>query len=237
MMLGYHELGLTPTRDVYGLSVDTFREHVSMVSEQCGARECITFDDGHASNFELAAPVLQEFHVPAIFFLTTSWIGVRDAFMTWKQVKMLAAAGHGIASHTHTHPLLTACSDEALEVELTTSKRILEERVGVEVTSISMPGGRVNSRILAACAAAGYERVYSSLIGEYRPGRAGLPEVIGRYVVTRGTTAHTLNAYLSGAPGTWRRLQMAAKVKSMAKTMLGDSLYQKAWRKALRTQA
>lgn len=235
MMLGYHEISET-VKDVYALTSESFRRHAAIVRQSRRARNAMTFDDGHVSQFAAAIPILNEFGLHATFFITTAWVGTRHAMMTWADVRELLRMGHTVASHTHTHPLLTACNLAALHQELSSSKRILEDRLDAEVSSISMPGGRVDARVLGACAEAGYRRVYTSRVGEYRRADRGAPEVIGRYIVTRATRERTLTGYLAGNPITLRRLRLEAGAKSLAKALMGDSLYQKAWRKAVRSQ-
>jgi peptidoglycan/xylan/chitin deacetylase (PgdA/CDA1 family) len=41
----------------------------------------VTFDDGHANNFELALPILQQLQVPAVCFVVTGSIGQKS--LTW----------------------------------------------------------------------------------------------------------------------------------------------------------
>ena len=237
MMLAYHELSKEHVDDVYTLPISTFRVHAMTVGAQGGWRECITFDDGHASNYTLAPPILAAFNLRAIFFVTTAWTGVLESAMSWGQLRELSTLGHSIGSHTHTHPFLTSCSDSALREELSMSRQLIEQQLGTEVDTVSLPGGRVDARVLGACAEAGYHRVFTSLVGQYRPAADGMPEVIGRYVVTRSTTPLILREYLSGEPRIRRRLQFEARAKKLVRSILGDELYQKAWRRAFRSQA
>jgi peptidoglycan/xylan/chitin deacetylase (PgdA/CDA1 family) len=237
MILAYHELALKSESDVYALSVRTFGRHAETIAQCRGNREILSFDDGHISNYELARPVLKEFGIPAIFFITTCWTGVLGSVMTWRQLVELSNEGFTIGSHTHTHPLLTDCSPLALRNELETSKKLLEDRLGKLVNVISLPGGRGNKRVLGACQAAGYSKVYTSRVGEYARAADSMPEVIGRYVVTRATTEQTLTAYLKGSPATWRRLRLESTVKASIKKLVGDSLYRRAWRKIARSQS
>jgi|UPI0006847DFD peptidoglycan/xylan/chitin deacetylase (PgdA/CDA1 family) len=237
MMLAYHELSKAGGRDVYALSPEKFRRHVDIVSRHGRASYYLSFDDGHASNFELARPILQEHEVPALFFITTAWVGVLGSVMSWSQVRQLFSEGHIIGSHTHTHPLLTSCGEKALRNELTASKRLIEDHLGGEVNTISLPGGRANPGILMACREAGYTRVYTSRVGEFMPMTETTPEVIGRYIVTRATSDLTLTAYLAGEARTRRRLRCEALAKSSLKALMGDGLYQKVWRKVARSQS
>lgn len=237
MMLGYHEFSDAREKDVYALMSERFRTHARIVREKYGVEPRITFDDGPVSQFVIARPILNEFALPAMFFITTAWVAVRQSVMTWEQIRELRRLGHLVGSHTHTHPLLTACGSAAMRDELSISKRILEDRLGNEVTTISIPGGRSNTRVYVACADAGYKHVYTSRVGEYRAANGTSPEVIGRFIVTRGTSEQRLASYLEGDPGTLRRLQLDASAKRLVKAVIGDSIYQKAWSRAVRSQS
>jgi peptidoglycan/xylan/chitin deacetylase (PgdA/CDA1 family) len=236
-MLAYHEFSRTPERDVYSLPSETFRRHARLVDGLLGARSCITFDDGHRSQFDFAAPILDEMRLAGIFFITTAWVGLLPSVMCWRDLRELQQAGQIVGSHSHTHPMLTACGPVALRNEMTVSKEVIEQWLGVEVDSISMPGGRINERVLMACGEAGYKRVYTSRVAERKRSTGNLPEVIGRYIVRGGTSDRTLAAYLDGDPFVCRRLEMESRVKTVAKALIGDSLYHRLWRKAARSGA
>jgi len=237
MMLGYHELTHSLEKDVYAVSAQKFRRHAEIVHENCGNAMCITFDDGHISQFAIAYPILLEFGLPALFFITTAWVGQMRSVVHWEQLRELSSSGYVIGSHSHTHPMLTACSAIELRNELSMSRRILEDRLGREVTTISIPAGRMNQHVLASCAEAGYRHVYTSSVGEYQCPTGALPEVIGRFIVTRGLSEKRLASYLERDPSTLNQLRLKASVKKLAKTLLGDAVYQKAWRKAVRSES
>jgi len=109
MIVAYHEFSETPVRDVYAITRQTFLRHALLTTETCGRKDCITFDDAHRSQFSIAAPVLNRLGMSGVFFATTAWIGCHPDMMSWRQLRELHDAGHTIGSHTHTHPMLTAC--------------------------------------------------------------------------------------------------------------------------------
>jgi len=237
MMLAYHEFSGDACSDVYAISATTFRQHALLVKRHCGTNECITFDDGHRSQFEAAAPILDELRIPAIFFITTSWVETRKSALTWDQLRELHRAGYSIGAHSHTHKLLTLCNDAELIAELVVSKQMLEDRLGAGIDCLSLPGGRRNRRVLEACAQAGYNRVYTSRVGEYSKPCDGLSEIIGRFVVTHSTSERTLAAYLMRRQSMIAQLQMKAAVRELIKRAVGDSFYQWAWRRAFRAES
>lgn len=62
-------------------------ENGEMVLQSHGA--IVTFDDGFASDYHLAFPLLKELDIPATFFIVTEWVGT-TGFLTWPEVWLLS---------------------------------------------------------------------------------------------------------------------------------------------------
>ena len=97
--------------------LECLRDHVDIYAQILGAEiTCIwpelTFDDGHISNIDLAAPILQSRNLKARFFITAGWTGTKPSYMGWPELRLLHSAGHSIGAHGWTHTLLTHCNDE-----------------------------------------------------------------------------------------------------------------------------
>jgi peptidoglycan/xylan/chitin deacetylase (PgdA/CDA1 family) len=148
----------------------------AVLSRGRGKLLAITFDDAFASVRELAWPILRNYDAVATVFAPSAfmdghanldWAGIDhwkhtvDAgelrAMDWDDLGELAEAGWEIGSHTSTHPHLTQLDDRTLEDELRESRTICTERLGLPCRSIAYPYGDMDSRVLAATAAAGYE--------------------------------------------------------------------------------
>ncbi|MGQ7844947.1 polysaccharide deacetylase family protein [Granulosicoccus sp. 3-233] len=126
----------------------------------------ITFDDGHLSNLEIAAPLLVERGLPAIFFVTSEFIGKRPGFMDSVQLAALAAMpGMSVGSHGVTHRFLDDLDENELREELLESRQQLERMTTRECRSISFPGGRYNDNTLNLLKDTGYWQWYGSEIG------------------------------------------------------------------------
>jgi peptidoglycan/xylan/chitin deacetylase (PgdA/CDA1 family) len=121
----------------------------------------ITFDDGERNNFVEAFPALRARGFAASFFVVPRRIATAG-YMTWDELAALAAAGMEIGAHGLTHRILVGLPARDLEEELAGARRALEDRLGVEVTSMSVPRGFYDARVLGAARAAGYRRVYVS---------------------------------------------------------------------------
>ncbi len=124
----------------------------------------LTFDDGHASHFELVAPLLVRYHFAGTFFVTTGYIG-KPGYVTWDQLRKLRFLGMEIGSHGATHRPLTQLSAHELAEELRSSKQLLEERLGVPIVAMAAPGGFWNGAVAKAAQHAGYEVAWLSNIG------------------------------------------------------------------------
>jgi peptidoglycan/xylan/chitin deacetylase (PgdA/CDA1 family) len=187
----------------------------------------ITFDDGEQSQFHYALSLLAEHEFNATYFVTPGLIGTAAKFLGWEELKALHAAGHSVHSHGWSHKFLTFCSDGELAHELCASKQSLEDNLGSAVEEISVPGGRWNQRVIQACAAAGYRRVYVS--DPWEATEIDGVEVIGRFMVRRTTTITELERIVSRDRSALRRLRMRSQLREGLVSMLGDSLYHRLW--------
>jgi len=116
----------------------------------------ITFDDGWACQYTVAAPILERYGFHATFYLVTGVIGAGRSFLSWAQCRELVAAGHGIGSHSLDHPFLTQLAPAARERELVESKRRLEQALGIEVNTLAYPYGAFDGATVALARKAGY---------------------------------------------------------------------------------
>ena len=156
----------------------------------------ITIDDGYLSGFEVGFPVLKEYHYPATYFIYTNYVNSGGKSMTWEQLAELRDAGMEIGCHTVSHldlrhlPKKAAGDYDAwLKNEVETSKQILEEKLGIKVSTIAFPYGYHNEKVHAATAAAGYEAAFT-VYGQ-RLGMMSNALTLGRYdVTTRDARGH-----------------------------------------------
>jgi peptidoglycan/xylan/chitin deacetylase (PgdA/CDA1 family) len=129
----------------------------------------ITFDDGNASDLELALPALQARGLSATFFVVAGRLGT-DGFLDADGVRELQAAGMTIGSHGMRHRPWRELDDRALHEELVESKRMLEAVVDGPVAEAACPFGSYDRRVLRLLRGAGYRRIYTSDRGLARRG-------------------------------------------------------------------
>lgn len=169
----------------------------------------IHFDDGRASDYEVALARLQEAGVAASFFINPGTIGKPD-FLTWPQVRALAAAGMRIESHSWDHVDLSQLPPGELHRQLQRSKQVIEQHVGRRVEFLSAPYGAVNRRILEAALDLGYRAVCTSDAELAQAHCIQMP----RFAIYGSNTDYTVLALARGeawalAERRWRRRALA----------------------------
>lgn len=115
----------------------------------------LTFDDGWKSQYEYAVPILEKYGFTGTFFIITNSTGAKS-YMSFDELKELHAKGFEIASHTKSHPKLPTLDDVKLLEELQGSKKTLEDRVGITVTTIAYPYYAHDDRVMKVVQSAGY---------------------------------------------------------------------------------
>jgi peptidoglycan/xylan/chitin deacetylase (PgdA/CDA1 family) len=231
LYLLYHELRPSKSRYSYVVACEDFERQIELYAQlqqtvDCRLRPEVTFDDGHISNYEYALPMLQKHHLQARFFITVGWTGQRPGYMDWNHLRALSNAGQQIGAHGWTHKLLTHCTDQELLTELNDARFTLEDKLGTSITTMSLPGGRFDSRVLAACRNAGYTEVFSSI-----PRREPLPpgSLIGRLNIRGEMTIAWIADLFRPGSSVLAKLERQDRIKSVVKSMLGDTLYAKLW--------
>ena len=190
----------------------------------------VTFDDGFASVYVHAWPVLKEFRVPATIFLNTAFTDSGEPFpfdrwgrahwqrlpveyyrpLTSTECREMAHDGLvELGSHTHTHLDFRFQPREILR-DTQISINVLQKRFGLEKVSFAFPGGRRYSghsgeELMAAVKKAS---VACALTTDATPvDWRSDPFGWGRFNVYQWDTATTLTAKLNGCYGWAPKLQ------------------------------
>jgi peptidoglycan/xylan/chitin deacetylase (PgdA/CDA1 family) len=231
LYLLYHEL--RPARSLYSYALETaeFGKQLDLflklrTDSQQSLWPEITFDDGHVSNFEYALPLLQSRNLKASFFITVGWIGQRADYMGWSELQQMHNAGQSIGAHGWTHTLLTHCDSKSLHHELVDARFALEDKLGAPVTTMSLPGGRYNRKVLAACEQAGYTQVFTSAPKIEPDSNA---TTLGRLNIRGDMTLEWIARLLQPGSNVVSSLERQYRRKAAAQSLLGDRLYAKLW--------
>jgi peptidoglycan/xylan/chitin deacetylase (PgdA/CDA1 family) len=126
----------------------------------------LTFDDGYASNYDIAVPLLARYGFRATFFVVTDCIGEtncwdhderREQLLSRRQLLDMHRMGFDIQSHTRTHPRLPRLSAAQIKEEVSGSRAALENLLQSPVTAIAYPWGDYDETTLEVALQSGYE--------------------------------------------------------------------------------
>lgn len=129
----------------------------------------ITFDDGYEDNYFNAYPVLKEFNMPATIFVIPAKTGT-EGYLTWDQIaEMSESKVITIGSHSLNHIWLPSLTGQALDREMTDSKRAIESHIGKDVNTFSYPLGGFNKEVREKVIKAGYKIAVATNPGKKYP--------------------------------------------------------------------
>lgn len=120
----------------------------------------ITADDGYASFYHHAFPLLKQYGLPATLFVYTDFIGASDA-VDWAELQEMSRSGLvDVAAHSRTHRNLIERtpreSEEAYQQvllnEIRTPQTLLSQKLGTAVEHFAYPYGDANEAVLATMA-------------------------------------------------------------------------------------
>lgn len=95
------ELGALRAHHVHVLTLPEFERYVSGRLRVAQPSVLLTFDDGNASVFTAATPILKKYHDPATAFLIGARVGTDPSTVTQAEVRAMAATGlWSFGSHT-----------------------------------------------------------------------------------------------------------------------------------------
>jgi peptidoglycan/xylan/chitin deacetylase (PgdA/CDA1 family) len=169
----------------------------------------VTFDDGYIDARTIACETLARYGIPATFFVIT---GVLDGdekrgggpYLTWDDVKSMAAAGFAIGSHTITHSSLGEMELPMAKRELEVSRKRIREEIDSPPQAVSYPYGTVRDfspAVAEAARKAGYECAVTAIHGLNRTGID--PFLLRRTTLTAGDGMRTFRMILKGHLDPW----------------------------------
>jgi peptidoglycan/xylan/chitin deacetylase (PgdA/CDA1 family) len=236
--LMYHEVTDNPldtglqrmSARAYTIDTATFGRHLESIGRSRGAPKrvdaldlaapgrhlLLTFDDGGKSALKVGETLAAR-GWPAHFFIVTSWIGQRT-FLSGPEIRALAAMGHVIGSHSHTHPdILPDLKRDAILAEWRTSQAIIEDLLGERCAIASIPGGDLSEAVSETAAETGFSHLFTSEPW-LAPRRAGPTWLLGRVCVKAHFSIAQV-ASLAQFKG-WRLARMERGLKWLARVGL-----------------
>ncbi len=174
----------------------------------------ITFDDGYASVFRRAFPILRRLQLPATVYLVVDAIGDTKAkrsddfsglypnedMLTWTEIREMQAHGIRFGSHLPLHRDLTTIPAAQADEQLRRSKQEIEDHLGAPCTSFCYPWGRHNSATADAVRRAEYQSAVITIQGRWTLAHPPDPYRVPRADVRR---EYSLDDFAAVVQGDW----------------------------------
>ena len=175
-ILAYHRFSKGASCDKLSISKKSFERHLAYLRDKgykvIGLKDLarflegeislpeksvvLTIDDGYASTYDIAYPLLRRFGYQATVFVYTDFVGT-SAGLNWTQLKAMLDSGLiDIQPHSKTHADLTkrlkgegdAAYLKRVRDEVKLSSRTLRRKLGVSIHTFSFPFGAENDELL-----------------------------------------------------------------------------------------
>lgn len=132
-----------------------------IIERQCPSKPLVafTFDDGFMDNYDVFAPILEEFGTNALFFINPNYVEGNEDYiknfddnvvmtpdkrpMRWNQICELSKRGHIIGAHTMDHYMVNSDDKRILEYQINTCKEVIENNTGVPCDYFAFPYGKL----------------------------------------------------------------------------------------------
>ena len=106
----------------------------------------LSFDDGYSAQYTTAFPVMRQHGIRGTLYPVQSW-----GWLTWDQVREMAAAGWTIGNHTQTHTRLILLYEAQQEAELSDALNDLAAHgLGAGAKYVAYPYGEFNDDTMTA---------------------------------------------------------------------------------------
>ena len=154
----------------------------------------ITMDDGWRSVYEEAFPIMRELQLPFTIFLYKNYVGSNrgSRALSFAMIKeMVESDLCTIGSHSVSHPFPSKVKNAAkagpeaytkfLRTELGDSKKFLDEKFKIKVTTYAYPGGYQTEEMFPIADEFGYDHLFTVKPGKVR--RDSNRYTLPRYIV------------------------------------------------------
>ena len=179
LIFTYHSISSNFHVGLNSVHPNRFKEHVEFIANINNSTVennhiKIAFDDGYESVYTNAFPIMEEYGLKGIVFPITGYIGKRNNWdvtfginkamhLNIDQILSLSGNGWEIGSHSHLHRSFKWMSNDEIKNDVVTSKRIIENITGKEVTSFCLPFGDYTRKAIEIIEEAGFINLFMQL--------------------------------------------------------------------------
>jgi peptidoglycan/xylan/chitin deacetylase (PgdA/CDA1 family) len=149
-----------------------------------GGGVVVSVDDGYRDFHDTVLPLLVRYRIPAVLYLATGLVAGEGAgddpdALTWSQLAEAVATGLvEVGAHTHGHTDLSRVPERVCRDEMTRSKELVEDRLGIACRHFAYPwavgspaADRVVRRLFDSAALHAWRTNRAGAIDPWRLGR------------------------------------------------------------------
>ena len=126
----------------------------------------VTVDDAYLSVYRQAWPRFQAAGIPFTLFVPSDAVDQGQAnYMSWAQIREMAAAGVGIGHHSAAHGHMATWSRARVKADIDRANRRFREELGFVPKIFAHPYGEASRTSLAVVAEAGFEAAFGQHSG------------------------------------------------------------------------
>jgi peptidoglycan/xylan/chitin deacetylase (PgdA/CDA1 family) len=185
------QMNLLKSKGYTTLNLDDYWKVISRQIDKPAKPILLTFDDGFIDNYTNAFPILKKYGFKGNFAVITAVVG-QGEYASWDQLQQMKQAGMGFMSHTTLHcelakkkiengavtylpnqpqtelkpcPKFTysgTLSIGEVEYEISQSKRVLEEKLGIDIFGFVYPYGSYNTETIKLLQKHGYKLAFTT---------------------------------------------------------------------------
>jgi peptidoglycan/xylan/chitin deacetylase (PgdA/CDA1 family) len=196
---------LEPGEHNYWISSAFFAQVLDIIEGRPDVR--LSFDDGNASDVEIALPELRRRNLTASFFPLAARIG-KAGSVDEPGLRALAESGMTIGTHGMWHKPWRGMTSAQLDEELVSARRMIAEHSGVAVDTAACPLGSYDRMVLARLRRLGYVSVFTS----DRSRSSHNAWLQARFSIRESDDLHSVRTILDGQTSPRSRLIQAARI-------------------------
>ncbi len=162
------ELAWLHSQNYHTITADQFCDALLSGAQLPEKPVLLTFDDGYKDNYQAAWPIMKKYGFVGTFFIITNSVGPNS--IDWEQLSDLLKSGNSIGSHSVHHLDMATLKESSQESELLDSKKTLESRLGISVSTFCYPAGKYNQTTINLLSKLGYKAAFTTASGYVRHG-------------------------------------------------------------------
>lgn len=210
LILNFHGIGdphpgVDEDERPYWIGEAQWEALLQMVVNHHGKERVIfTFDDGNKSDLTIAAPALKAYGCTGSFYVLAGRL--QDEFyLTPEDLQSLVAMGMEIGLHGRSHVDWRGLDHDGLNDETIAAREEIARAAGAKVTSVGIPFGAYDTRVMRRLKAQSFEHIRTSDGGW----TSKSSQVQGRTSVRIDTSLADIAALLEGRESPVRRFRRA----------------------------